>query len=185
MTPSKPMKRTPLFPLIPAKAGTQAFYRKALSIQQKNLGPGFRRDERFFGTFCCLLALALAGCAVGPNYVRPTVPTTPAFKEARGWTRAEPQDAAPRGDWWSVLDDPVLDQLEQQVEVSNQNLAAAEAAYRQAHAMVAEQRAAFFPTIGLTGSAQRSERGSNASTTTTGVVPSGARNSFQLGGTAS
>ncbi len=179
------MDRNLSLQLIPAKAGTQALYRRALSFQQKSLGPGFRRDERVVGTVCCLLALALAGCAVGPNYVRPSVATTPAFKEAQGWARAEPQDAAPRGDWWSVLDDPVLDQLEKQVEVSNQNLAAAEAAYRQAHAMVAEQRAAFFPTIGLTGSAQRSERGTNASTTTTGVVPSGARNSFQLGGTAS
>ena len=138
-----------------------------------------------------LVSVLLAGCAVGPNYVRPTVATPPAFKEAAGWIRAEPQDAAPRGDWWNVLDDPVLDQLEKQVDISNQNLAAAEAAYRQAHAMVAEQRAALFPTIGLTGSAQRSERGVNASasggTGSGGVVvaPTGARNSFQVGGSAS
>ncbi len=133
-----------------------------------------------------LTAALLTGCAVGPNYVRPTVETPPAFKEAQGWVRAEPQDAAPRGDWWSVLNDPVLDGLEKQVEVSNQNLAAAEAGYRQAHAMVSEQRAALFPTIGLTGSGQRSERGSNATNTSGGgLAASGARNTFQVGGTAS
>ena len=89
-----------------------------------------------------IAAAILSACAVGPNYVRPSAPLTPAFKEAQGWAPAEPADAAPRGDWWTLLNDPVLDQLERQVVVSNQNLAAAEAAYRQASAMVSEQRAA-------------------------------------------
>ncbi len=135
----------------------------------------------------------LAGCTVGPNYVRPSVATPPAYKEAEGWVRAQPADATPRGDWWSVFNDPVLDQLERQVEISNQNLAAAEAAYRQARGSVAEQRAALFPTVGLTGSAQRSDRGGGAIVTPPsggagGVVPTtGSRvsNSFQLGADAS
>ena len=105
-----------------------------------------------------LLSTALAACAVGPNYKRPTVVTTPAFKEAEGWTPARPADGVAKGDWWSVFNDPVLDGLEKKVEVSNQNLAAAEAAYRQARALVAEDRAALFPTVDLTGSATRTGR---------------------------
>ena len=142
---------------------------------------------------CTLLTtVLLASCAVGPNYVRPSAPAPPAYKEAEGWIVAQPADAAPRGDWWTVFNDPVLNQLEAQVEISNQNLAAAEAAYRQARAAVAEQRAALFPTVDLTGSAQRSKssnvvsfpttptNGGGTGTTTTPVVSSGARNSFQL-----
>ena len=92
-------------------------------------------------------------CAVGPNYVRPSVETPPAFKEAQGWTPAQPADGLDRGDWWAMFNDPVLNGLEKRVDVSNQNLAAAEAAYRQARALVAEDRAQFFPTVDLTGSA--------------------------------
>ena len=144
-------------------------------------------------TLALVTTALLAGCAVGPNYVRPSVVTPPAFKEADGWVRARPDDSAPRGDWWTVLGDPVLNQLEAQVEVSNQNLAAAEAAYRQARASVTEQRAALFPTVGLTGSAQRSDRGTAAVIPSTGgsggttTVPtvSGARSSYQLGAQAS
>ena len=139
-------------------------------------------------------AAALTGCTVGPNYVRPSVTTPPTFKEAQGWIRAQPDDAAPRGDWWSVFGDPVLDNLEKQVVVSNQNLAAAEAAYREAVATVAEDRASLFPTIGATGSATRSMShggiitgtGSGVTTGVGGTTSTVAttRNSFQLAGTA-
>ena len=64
-----------------------------------------------------------AGCMVGPDYVRPTAPTPPAFKEAEGWKVAQPRDDAPRGTWWEAFDDPDLDALEAQVEVSNQTVA--------------------------------------------------------------
>ena len=109
-----------------------------------------------------LLSTALAACAVGPNYKRPVVTTTPAFTEAEGWTPARPADGVAKGAWWSVFGDPVLDGLEQKVEVSNQNLAAAEAAYRQARALVAQDRATLFPAVDLTGSATRSGRGAAA-----------------------
>src|SRR5580698_10091935 len=85
-----------------------------------------------------LAASALSACEVGPNYHQPTAPTTPAYKEIAGWTAAQPSDAADRADWWTVFNDPVLNDLEQKVVVSNQTLAAAEAAYRQARALVAE-----------------------------------------------
>ena len=120
-------------------------------------------------------ALALNACAVGPNYVRPSVETPPAFKEAAGWTPARPADGVDRGDWWSMFEDPVLDALERKVSVSNQTLIADEAAYREARALVAQQRATLFPTIDLTGSATRSKHGgSGAQTTASGqVVPGG------------
>jgi len=98
-------------------------------------------------------ALTLSACAVGPNYVRPTAPTTPAFKESSDWRPANPSDAADRRDWWTVFGDATLNDLEQQVAANNQSLAAAEANYRQAHALVAEQRAALFPTVDIESSA--------------------------------
>lgn len=131
-----------------------------------------------------LLSMSLlAGCAVGPNYKRPSVITPPAYKEAEGWIKADPADAAPRGDWWTMLNDPVLDQLEKQVDVSNQNLAEAEAAYREAHAMVAYDRAQLFPTGTASGSATRT--GSHIPTASSGVVTSGTRNTYELAGGAS
>jgi NodT family efflux transporter outer membrane factor (OMF) lipoprotein len=99
---------------------------------------------------------ALGGCLVGPNYHTPSAPTPPAFKEAEGWTPAQPSDAADRKDWWTVLGDPILDGLEAKVNVSNQTLAADEAAYRIAHATVAQDRAALFPTVALNASATKS-----------------------------
>jgi NodT family efflux transporter outer membrane factor (OMF) lipoprotein len=109
-----------------------------------------------------LSAAALAGCAVGPNYVRPSAPISPTFKEAAGWSPAAPADTLDRGDWWTLFGDPDLSSLEARVQVSNQNIIAAEAAYREARALVSEQRAALFPTIGLTGSGARSGSGGSS-----------------------
>jgi len=105
------------------------------------------------------VAAALAGCAVGPNYTRPSAPLSPAFKEAAGWSPAAPADTLDRGDWWTLFNDPVLNGLAAKVQVSNQNIAAAEAAYRQARATVSEQRAALFPTVTLNGSGTKSGSG--------------------------
>jgi NodT family efflux transporter outer membrane factor (OMF) lipoprotein len=111
-----------------------------------------------------VLVLTLGGCAVGPTYERPAAATPAAYKEANGWLPAAPADALERGPWWTLFDDPVLDQLAGSVEVSNQNVAAAVAAYAQARALVREQRASFFPTVSLNGGADRSGGGSSART---------------------
>lgn len=103
-----------------------------------------------------VMALAISGCAVGPNYQRPTSPDVSRFKEAEGWVPAAPADALERGPWWSLFGDPVLDQLAARVEVSNQNVAQAVAAYAQARALVREQRASLFPSVSLDGGANRS-----------------------------
>lgn len=114
-----------------------------------------------------VLAMALVGCAVGPNYVKPDVETPATFKEASGdWVVAEPKDTVPKGEWWKVFNDPVLDGLMPQVAVSNQTLAAAEARYRQARAAVRAARAGLFPSVGASGGASRSRRGEGSASTT-------------------
>ncbi|PKU25451.1 efflux transporter outer membrane subunit [Telmatospirillum siberiense] len=102
-----------------------------------------------------LLPLLLAGCVVGPDYVPPSAPTPAVYKELQGWTPARPSDDIDRGAWWSVYQDPLLDELERQIDIGNQNLRAYEAAYRSARAVVDEARANYFPTVSASGSGQR------------------------------
>src|ERR1700739_4995857 len=107
------------------------------------------------GIVALFLVLLLAGCAVGPKYVKPAVPTTPAykeevpgsFKESDQWQRANPGDQASRGNWWEIFGDPELNKLEEQIAGSNQNLKVAEARFREARAAIRFNRAAQFPPI--------------------------------------
>jgi NodT family efflux transporter outer membrane factor (OMF) lipoprotein len=137
-------------------------------------------------------SVALAGCAVGPNYHRPSAPVPQHFKEAEGWKPAEPREAASGTDWWSVYGDTTLDELEKQIDVSNQTLKASEAAWRQSVALVSQTRAQFFPTIGVQATALRSGgpggKAATSSASTGGVAASLAShpvNQFELVGTAS
>ncbi|WP_230483049.1 efflux transporter outer membrane subunit [Sphingomonas sp. Leaf21] len=112
--------------------------------------------------------LALAGCSMAPDYRPPATVAIPAsFKEAPGWSPATPTDASTRGPWWSLFGDPVLDGLERRVAVTNQNVAAARAAYQAARALVVVQRSQLFPTVTASASGQRS--GSFAGGPATGV----------------
>ena len=104
-----------------------------------------------------VLFVFLAGCAVGPDYKRPDVPISSSFKELEGWRDARPQDDLPRGQWWSVFRDAELDRLLARVDVSNQNVRAAEARVRQARALVAQARAGIFPAVNANASANRSK----------------------------
>ncbi len=105
----------------------------------------------------CALALALlAGCAVGPDYRRPNVEVSAAYKEAAGWKVAEPQDESDRGNWWEIFGDPQLSALMESVDISNQNVLLAEARFRQARALAAQSRAALFPTLDANASITRS-----------------------------
>ena len=105
----------------------------------------------------------LAGCAVGPNYQRPATVDVSSYKEAEGWVQAAPADALERGRWWLLFGDPLLDELQSRVEVSNQNVAIAVAAYAQARALVREQRASLFPVVSLDGGASRAQTSSSSS----------------------
>lgn len=104
-------------------------------------------------------ATMLASCVVGPTYERPTAPTADKYKASEGWVDAEPADTLDRGPWWTRFEDPVLNDLVSRVEVSNQNVAAATAAYAQARALVREQRSSLFPLVVLDGGASRSGTG--------------------------
>jgi NodT family efflux transporter outer membrane factor (OMF) lipoprotein len=100
-------------------------------------------------------ALAGTGCLVGPNYVKPNAPAPPAykeelppsFKEASGWKTGEPKDDLHKGKWWEIFGDQQLNQIEDQVDVSNQTLAAAEAQFRGARAAIRVSRSQLYPTL--------------------------------------
>ena len=116
------------------------------------------------------LASLLAGCTVGPDYVRPDADVPSAYKEmpaAKAMPAAkvaEPREAEPRGRWWAIYDDPQLDALQAAVTAANQDLRSAEANYRQSIAFVAQSRAGLYPAIGATADATRArQRGVTAS----------------------
>jgi len=102
-----------------------------------------------------LLAAALSGCTVGPDYVRPATEVPVAYKEGFTWQPAQPRDHLSRGKWWAAFADPQLDQLIEQVNVSNQTLVAAEAQFRQAVALADTARAPWYPTLNASVSAVR------------------------------
>jgi len=118
-------------------------------------------------------AAALAACAVGPDYRRPSTSAPAAYKETpTGWKVAEPADRTDRGPWWSIYGDARLTALIEQLNGNNQTIAQFAAAYRQARALVGEARAAYFPSLGLSASASRSGQrlsGANAGGTTNSV----------------
>jgi NodT family efflux transporter outer membrane factor (OMF) lipoprotein len=108
-----------------------------------------------------LLLVALEGCTVGPKYIKPTTPITAAykeeppaaFKESNQWQPAKPGDQASHGKWWEAFGDPELNQLEEQIASSNENLKVAEARFREARAAIRFNRASQFPTISTAPSA--------------------------------
>lgn len=120
------------------------------------------------GIAAAALAL-LSACTVGPDYVRPTatpiMPTT--YKEVQGWKPAQPQDSVLREAWWELFADPQLTALEEQVVISNQNVLAAEARYRQARALIQAARAGYFPTVTVGASAINSRPSGNLGGRTT------------------
>ena len=94
-----------------------------------------------------VLVCSLTACVVGPNYVKPEIQVPIAFKEQIGWNIAQPKDEQLRGQWWEIFGDNELNKLVTQVEVSNQNLKAAEAQFRQARAITQQSQASYFPAI--------------------------------------
>ena len=110
------------------------------------------------------LLFLLAGCAVGPDYRKPEVVAPQAYKEAGTWVVAKPSDTVPKGKWWEAFRDPILSGLVEQVEVSNQSLAAAMARYRQAQAATASARSGYFPVLGYDVNGQRQGQGTGVIT---------------------
>jgi len=144
------------------------------------------QSPNFPGMALFTLLLVSTGCAVGPNYKRPSVAAPPAFKEqtpvnfkeaeAAGWKQSQPGDAYSKGRWWELYNDTALNALEERVNVSNQNVLEAEAQYRGAKAAVSVARAALSPTVTTAPAATFARGATSASTSGT----SGSPKSFTL-----
>lgn len=149
--------------------------------------------KKYSWVICSLL---LTACAVGPDYKKPDI-ATPAYKEIPkkyketppGWKYAQPRDNCNRGEWWKIFCDPQLNALEANLNISNQNIAVAQAQYRQARALVDQARANYFPTVGASFSITRANQilfnssgagttaGTSGSTVTAGAASTGGASS--------
>jgi NodT family efflux transporter outer membrane factor (OMF) lipoprotein len=103
----------------------------------------------------------MGGCSFAPKYDTPSVQTPGAFKETNDWKMAQPSDDAIRGDWWKMFGDSQLNAYEDQVSISNQNLAAGWANFLAARAMVKEAQSQYFPTVSANPSVTRSKQSSS------------------------
>ncbi len=116
-----------------------------------------------------IVCLPVVACTVGPDYKRPAMPVPAEFKEIQGWKLAQPRDHEISGDWWKIFDDPYLNSLEQQVDISNQSIAQAEAQFRQAQSLVQGAKSAYFPIVSGSLSANRFRAASGQSVAVSGV----------------
>jgi NodT family efflux transporter outer membrane factor (OMF) lipoprotein len=138
-----------------------------------------RPTRQASAAYIALLCALLAGCNVGPKYHAPATTAPPVFKESPaqfkevdGWNVAQPQDAALRGKWWEIYNEPDLNALEEQLNIDNQNIRQAFENFMEARALVREARSQYFPTVTVGGSYTRSQASSNvksASSTSTGT----------------
>ncbi len=117
-----------------------------------------------WGVLLALAALlSFTACAVGPKYHQPTAPAPPAYKEMGNWKTAQPSEKNLGGNWWEIFQDSQLNALEQQINISNQNLKAAVAQYQQARAALRYARADYYPTLSVNPSATRQRFSANRS----------------------
>jgi NodT family efflux transporter outer membrane factor (OMF) lipoprotein len=109
------------------------------------------------------VALACAGCAVGPDY-RPPQPVTPdewhSVPDAAGPATG---DTAALADWWKTLDDPILNQLIEQALARNKTAKQAYARVVEARARRGVAAADFWPTLGAGAGANRTNSESRVS----------------------
>ena len=135
---------------------------------------GRTRLQRLMLAILSGMVMLFISCTVGPDYRRPPAEVPAAFKEMEGWKVAQPRDDVIRGAWWEVYGDSGLNALEERVDISNQNVAAAESQLRQARALVQAAQAAYFPTATIGASFTRFLRSSGVSggtsTATTGTT---------------
>ncbi len=108
-----------------------------------------------------LLGAGLAGCVVGPDYVRPAVETPPAWQVEAPWREGTPDDTAPKGAWWQRFGDPRLDALQEQALERSPTLALASARLEQARAVVAATTSSQLPNVSLGARAARQDTSAN------------------------
>ncbi|EKT4522060.1 efflux transporter outer membrane subunit [Pseudomonas putida] len=139
------------------------------------------RGSRLVGAGLC--AVLLSACTLSPDYHRPALATPVQFKQAEGWTQANPSDAIARGAWWEIYGDSGLNALVDELNRNNQTVAQYEAQYRQAQALVRSSRGALFPSLDLSVGKTRSAQGTGSSSSSLSNNSSGIRNTYnaQLG----
>jgi len=109
-----------------------------------------------------ICVVMFSSCAIGPKYVKPKVETPKVYKESKDWKVALPQDGAIRGAWWEIFKDPQLNALENQVNISNQNIVAAQAQYAASYALVQAAKSSFFPILTTNASYARTHTGTTS-----------------------
>ena len=125
-----------------------------------------------------LSAVLLSACAIGPDYQRPQTSAPLEYKEAAGWTQANPSDSLARGAWWELYGDQQLNGLVEKLNSSNQTIAQSEAQFRQAQALVRNARAAFLPSADLSVGKTRSSQGTGSSNSSLTSSSSGIRDTL-------
>jgi NodT family efflux transporter outer membrane factor (OMF) lipoprotein len=147
-----------------------------------------RMSTRGFLRAICVVsgaAALLGGCTVGPKYHTPSAPTPAAYRELTpanfpttdGWKVAQPKDDELRGKWWEIYNDPQLNALEDQIDISNQSIAAAAASFFSARAMVKEARSQYFPTLSTNPSISQIRQSASLRTFSTGSGGTGGSSS--------
>ncbi|MCU0121849.1 efflux transporter outer membrane subunit [Pseudomonas sp. B2M1-30] len=139
------------------------------------------RGSRLLSLSLCVAMLS--ACAVGPDYHRPQTAQITQYKEAEGWSQANPSDALARGAWWELYGDRQLNELIAKLNGANQSVAQSEAQFRQAQALVRSARGAFYPSVDLSAGKTRSSQGTGSSSSSLSSSSSGIRDTYnaQLG----
>jgi len=141
---------------------TSSYAPRELAIRLGQLSKEFETtmkamNKKRVATALLCSAVLLQGCDVGPKYNRPAAKVPATFKEVTpddlqkmdGWKVAQPQDSALHGTWWEIFGDSQLNALEEQVNISNQNVAATFASFMAARAVVRQARSQYFPTVSV------------------------------------
>ncbi|WNZ81812.1 efflux transporter outer membrane subunit [Pseudomonas sp. P108] len=134
------------------------------------------RGSRLLSLSLCVAMLS--ACAVGPDYQRPQTAEIAQYKEAEGWTQANPSDSLARGAWWELYGDQQLNGLIERLNNANQTVAQSEAQYRQAQALVRSARGAFYPSVDLSLGKTRSSQGTGSSSSSLSSSSSGIRDTY-------
>lgn len=141
-----------------------------------------RSMPRNAGALPVAACLLLAGCAFTPP-VPPALLTPPAvFKQAGPWQPAAALAPVP-DEWWTLFQDPVLDDLQRRLVIGNENLKSVVARIASARAALEASRSALLPTLSAGLSATRS--GNPEPTNNANVVNArGASNNLSLSANA-
>jgi outer membrane protein, multidrug efflux system len=103
----------------------------------------------------------IAGCAVGPDYHKPTADIPPDWQPATPWHEAMPSDAILKGKWWELFQDTTLNALVERSLTANENLHLAAARLDQAHDQLSIVQADAYPYVGLSAGAARGKISAN------------------------